>query len=115
MVPLTRLGGYLFGEGLQGISGESGAGIVDAQRVRDLLAVVFCQPRVGQVEAGRGIYFELAQLYVLTDDRQGALAMLDRAVGRHEWIVVTLKADPYFASLRTDPRYLDLMHRIGIP
>jgi hypothetical protein len=68
-----------------------------------------------RVEAGQGTYFELAQLYVLTDDRQGALAMLDRAVSRHEWIVVTLKADPYFASLRTDPRYLDLMRRIGIP
>jgi tetratricopeptide (TPR) repeat protein len=68
-----------------------------------------------QVESGQGGYFGLAQLYVLTDDRPGALAMLERAFQRHEWILVTLKADPYFASLRTDPRYLDLIRRIGIP
>jgi TolB-like protein/tetratricopeptide (TPR) repeat protein len=68
-----------------------------------------------QADAAQGTYLGVAHDYAVIGDFQAALAMLERSYQHHEWMLVTMKVDPYLAGLRGDPRYLDLIRRIGIP
>jgi len=40
--------------------------------------------------------------------------MLERAYDRRELWLVYLKVDPAWDSLRTDPRFQNLLHRVGL-
>lgn len=44
-----------------------------------------------------------------------AFAFLERAYRSRNFYLVFLNADPVFDSLRSDPRFAELVHRIGIP
>jgi TolB-like protein/tetratricopeptide (TPR) repeat protein len=68
-----------------------------------------------QAGAGRFNYISLAHLYSRLGDQESAMAALERSYQQHEWMLVTLKVDPYFARMRTNPRFQDLIRRIGIP
>jgi TolB-like protein/Flp pilus assembly protein TadD len=68
-----------------------------------------------QASVGRFSYINLAHLYARLGDPNAAMAALERAYQQHEWMLVTLKVDPYFARMRTDPRFEGLIRRIGIP
>lgn len=65
--------------------------------------------------AGRVNFMTLAVLSAVVHEPDAAFAALERSYRRHEWWLVTLKSEPYFASIRDDPRYRDLIRRIGIP
>jgi pentatricopeptide repeat protein len=52
--------------------------------------------------------------YVGLDDREQAFFWLDRAYQEHSNIVQFLKVHPYFDPIRNDPRYTDLVHRVGL-
>jgi len=56
---------------------------------------------------------ELAVLYVGLGDKEGAIASLERAYDAHDLQMQTLKIDSHFDSLRSDPRFQDLVRRIG--
>jgi uncharacterized protein CbrC (UPF0167 family) len=47
-------------------------------------------------------------------DKQQAFAWLEKAYQAHEWPLIALKVDPQYGSLRSDPRFKDLVHRIGL-
>jgi tetratricopeptide (TPR) repeat protein len=57
--------------------------------------------------------------FALTLTRLGqtedALTMLERAVDRRTGMGVFLRVDPTFASLRSQPRFITLVKRVGIP
>ena len=57
---------------------------------------------------------ELAGLYVMLGDNEGAIAMLERAYTEHDLQLQTLKIDPHLYSLRFDPRFQDLVRRVGL-
>jgi TolB-like protein/Flp pilus assembly protein TadD len=57
----------------------------------------------------------IATIYVALDDKNKALAWLEEADKAHDLNVLRIKIDPRFASLRSDPRFNDLVRRIGIP
>jgi len=47
-------------------------------------------------------------------DKEEALADLEKAYAERSLIMVTLRAEPAFDPLRSDPRFKDLMHRVGL-
>jgi TolB-like protein/DNA-binding winged helix-turn-helix (wHTH) protein/Tfp pilus assembly protein PilF len=58
---------------------------------------------------------ELATLYVGLGDREAAFTSLERAYAQHDLQLGYLKVDPHFDSLRSEPRFQDLMRRVGLP
>ena len=46
--------------------------------------------------------------------RQQALALLEQAYVQHSSMMVWLKVDPRFDSIRDEPQFQDLMRRVGL-
>ncbi len=57
---------------------------------------------------------ELAILYGSLGEREQAFASLEKAYAAHDLQLQYLGADPAFDPLRSDPRFRDLMRRIGL-
>jgi hypothetical protein len=55
----------------------------------------------------------LANLYGALGDSDRAFALFDEAYEARDNIMVLLKVDPFFDSLRADPRFATLLNRIG--
>jgi tetratricopeptide (TPR) repeat protein len=58
--------------------------------------------------------YELAALYAGLRDKEATLQSLERAYTEHDLQLQYLKIDPDFDFLRSDPRYADLIHRVGL-
>jgi eukaryotic-like serine/threonine-protein kinase len=56
----------------------------------------------------------LAVLYIGLGDNEGAIASLERAYGVRDLQLQYLNAIPHFDSLRPDPRFQDLVRRVGL-
>lgn len=57
---------------------------------------------------------ELAILYAGLGDKEAALSALKRAYDAHDPQMQYLKVEPHYDSLRSDSRFTDLMHRVGL-
>jgi TolB-like protein/DNA-binding winged helix-turn-helix (wHTH) protein/Tfp pilus assembly protein PilF len=57
---------------------------------------------------------QLAYLYTQLGMKDDALAALERAFAEHDVFILQLKVDPAFDSLRGDPRYSELVRKIGL-
>ena len=57
----------------------------------------------------------IAMIYIALGDKDNAFAWLDEADKAHDLYILRLKVDPKFASLRSDPRFADLVRRVGLP
>ncbi|HXP45546.1 MAG TPA: protein kinase [Candidatus Acidoferrales bacterium] len=65
-------------------------------------------------EHAEGNYDDAAGDYAMLGDKDAAFAALERAFpGRTELLLI--KVDPRLDNLRSDPRYADLLRRIGLP
>jgi len=58
--------------------------------------------------------FDFATVYVGLGEKDQAIAWLERAIEVHSFPVIYLNTDPRFDSLRSDPRYLALLHRVRL-
>jgi len=59
--------------------------------------------------------YSIGKLLALAGDREGAFEWLEKAYeSRHPWLV-QMKVDPLLNSLRTDPKFADLLRRMRIP
>lgn len=58
---------------------------------------------------------DFAQLYTRMGDRDSAFDWLERAYKEHSSWLNFVNTDPVYDPLRSDPRYADLLHRIGLP
>jgi tetratricopeptide (TPR) repeat protein len=56
----------------------------------------------------------LAEIYARLGEKDQALAWLERDYERGSWNITALNADPIWDGLRSDPRYADLVRRIGL-
>jgi serine/threonine-protein kinase len=68
-----------------------------------------------QLQAG-GAYVspgDLAILYAALGEREQAFASLERAYAEHDPQLQFLNVDPWYDSLRAEPRFADLMRRVG--
>ncbi len=59
--------------------------------------------------------YNIAELYADTGDKEHALQWLNTAYQEHCPRLATLRTDPELDSLRSDPRYADLVKKIGFP
>ena len=57
----------------------------------------------------------IGMVYALLGDKNTAFEWLERANGEHDLLVLRVKHDPRFRSLRGDPRLDDLMRRMKLP
>jgi tetratricopeptide (TPR) repeat protein len=56
----------------------------------------------------------IALIYASLGEKEEALAWLERAYQERSELMVWLKVDPRFDGLRPDPRFQDLMRRVGL-
>ncbi|MGI8732353.1 MAG: TPR end-of-group domain-containing protein, partial [Pyrinomonadaceae bacterium] len=59
--------------------------------------------------------FDLATLYAGLGENHLAFQSLERAYSAHELQMQNLGIDPGLDILRSDPRFQDLMRRVGLP
>jgi eukaryotic-like serine/threonine-protein kinase len=59
--------------------------------------------------------YEVAQVYARLGDREQVFGWLEKAFAERDSRIVALKVEPAFEHLRTDPRFQDLVKRIGFP
>ena len=57
---------------------------------------------------------ELANLYVTLGEREKAFASLEKAYAAHDLQLQYLGSELDLDPLRSDPRFADLMHRVGL-
>ncbi len=58
---------------------------------------------------------ELAVLYVGLGDREQALSALERAYTEHDLQMNFLAVDPHYDALRSEPRFQELIRKVGLP
>jgi eukaryotic-like serine/threonine-protein kinase len=58
--------------------------------------------------------YGFAVLYAGLGDKDHAFQWLERSYQDHAWDILYLKVDPYFDNLNSDPRFGDLVHRVGL-
>ncbi|HJZ10775.1 MAG TPA: hypothetical protein VJ521_01410, partial [Acidobacteriota bacterium] len=59
--------------------------------------------------------YSIALIYIALQERDPAFEWLEKALEVHEDSLITLKVNPRFDSLRSDPRFQDLVRRVGLP
>jgi len=59
-------------------------------------------------------YF-VANIYAVLGDKEKAFAELEKAFAERDFFLHRLKVDPLMDPLRADPRFQDLLRRIGLP
>jgi len=59
--------------------------------------------------------FYMAQTYALFGEHDQAFTWLDKTLESRHTLMNWIKVSPFFDPLRSDPRYIDLLQRAGIP
>ncbi len=59
--------------------------------------------------------YRLASLYAALGDKDEAFAELDRAYNERDWQLQRIKVDPFWDSLRDDPRFKSILRRMNLP
>jgi DNA-binding winged helix-turn-helix (wHTH) protein/TolB-like protein/Tfp pilus assembly protein PilF len=68
-----------------------------------------------QLKQGRVGGWRMARIYTELGDKDQAFAWLNRAYEERTSLMIFLKVVPFFESLHSDPRFADLLRRIGLP
>jgi len=66
-------------------------------------------------EMGRNSPTTVAEWYARLGDQESAFVWLEKAFAVHDSELAFMKVDSAFAGLRLDPRYRDLLRRVGLP
>lgn len=66
-------------------------------------------------EQGRVSPFEFAELYTALGNNNRAMQYLETGYNEHTADLVRLQVNPSYDGLRSDPRFKDLIRRIGLP
>jgi serine/threonine-protein kinase len=56
----------------------------------------------------------IAIVYAALGEKDAAFAELEKAYQAHDWFLQRLRVDPYMDPLRDDPRFKDLVQRLGL-
>ncbi len=62
-----------------------------------------------------GLAYPIARWSVVIGETEEALTWLERAYEEREPLLIGAKTDPLLDPLRSDPRFDDLLRRIGFP
>jgi TolB-like protein/DNA-binding winged helix-turn-helix (wHTH) protein len=58
---------------------------------------------------------ELAAVYARLKDTERAVKLLEKAYAEHDLQLQFLNLDPFFDNVRSDPRFQELVRRVGVP
>ncbi|HEY2973139.1 MAG TPA: winged helix-turn-helix domain-containing protein [Pyrinomonadaceae bacterium] len=58
---------------------------------------------------------DMAIIYTGLGNKERAVEWLEKSYQDHSWLILYLKTDPFFDPLRSDPRFMDLVRRVGPP
>ena len=118
------------------LKGEHSAGVEEVQKAKTLEPTPhllglsgFVYGRTGRKDEARKLLDELkaqsktryvapywiGMVYVGLDEKDEAFAWFEKAYKERSWWLMFLKMDPLTDSLRSDPRFNDLILRIGYP
>jgi TolB-like protein/DNA-binding winged helix-turn-helix (wHTH) protein len=64
---------------------------------------------------GKAMTFEHAELYAAMGNTDMAMQDLNQGYREHTEQLLTLQLNPAYDDMRTDPRFQELIHRIGLP
>jgi eukaryotic-like serine/threonine-protein kinase len=64
---------------------------------------------------GYSVSYRPAAMYAMLGDKDKAFAWLEKALAAHDWDMGRINVDPFVDSLRDDPRFKDLIKRMGFP
>ena len=100
------------------LNGETTGGLIDlgyayamsGKRAEALAILNKLKTSKGYVSPGG-----LATLYAGLGDKEAAFQSLERAYSAHDIRLLSLKFDPHYDSLRSDPRFQELLRRVGLP
>ncbi len=72
-----------------------------------------------EIERGRGFgdaqtLFNAARSYLDVGDKEQALKFLEWSYNERQYFIMTLKADPIWDPLRTEPRFIALLKKVGL-
>jgi tetratricopeptide (TPR) repeat protein len=59
--------------------------------------------------------YSIAIIYEGLGEKDRAFAWLEKAYAERDSNITNLKVDPWFDSLHSDPRFADLLSRVGLP
>jgi tetratricopeptide (TPR) repeat protein len=57
----------------------------------------------------------MATIYLALGDHDSAIEALEKAYDERSWLVTTLGTDAQYDPIRNDPRFQDLLRRVGLP
>jgi serine/threonine protein kinase len=60
-------------------------------------------------------FYQLATVYAGLGDKDEAFRLLEKGYEQRSAGMPYLAVDPFWDSLRSDPRYADLLRRVGLP
>jgi eukaryotic-like serine/threonine-protein kinase len=73
------------------------------------------QTRKAQRRAGYQFAYQIAQLYAQLGDKDQAFMWLNTALQEHDWSLTGLKTDFALDPIRSDPRFAELVRKVGLP
>jgi TolB-like protein/class 3 adenylate cyclase/Tfp pilus assembly protein PilF len=66
------------------------------------------------LEQTRHAYFRIASVYVSLGDKEQALLWLEKAYDERAYVLGYVNADPMFDRLRSEPRFIALLRKMGL-
>ena len=88
---------------LYAVSGKRADALKIAKEVEELSAHTYVN------------YYNLATIYAGLGEKDETFRLLEKAYQQHCPPMVFLAVDPFWYGMRSDPRYTDLLRRIGLP
>ena len=58
--------------------------------------------------------YDYAIIYAGLGDKEKALEFLQRCLEQREWQLIELNVDPIWDNLRDDPRFVELLKKVGL-
>jgi hypothetical protein len=68
-----------------------------------------------QRKTGNSSAYWIASSYAELGDKEHAFGWLNTAFQEHEEYLLGLKTDPSFGQIRSDPRFSELVRKVGLP
>jgi tetratricopeptide (TPR) repeat protein len=87
---------------LYAISGRKAEALKIAQELKDLSSHAYVD------------FYQLATIYAGLGEKE-AFRLLEKGYEQHSSSMPYLAVDPFWYGIRSDPRYADLLRRIGLP